>query len=361
MWPTTDDGRLVVTQSMVSKFVECPRETYYAIILGLRPRIESKPLTRGTWVHSLLEVRALGGDWRDKHQEILDKAKLEQFEEEVDELATECYNIVSSYDWVYADDKLTPVVAELTVERPLMNGKALYRGRIDLIVRDEHGDIWFVDHKTHAQFPDWRYRELAFQHYSYLWAARKSPQYAALGLPQPKGFIYDYCRTNAIKTPTLNQNGTISKQLKPSGTTYPVFVQWLKDNHMMATIKGKDMLAIEDPKERAYVEGFLSDLKHKDYSEHFRRDSLEFTAGQSRRQLKGFLTSAKRMLQYKWDDPDCVERNLHACSGFMCNYKDLTIADLMHGNSEIEQKTRYVTTRDPLDYYPNQKKGKTKK
>lgn len=66
------------------------------------------------------------------------------------------------------------------------------------------------------------------------------------------------------------------------------------------------------------------------------------------------------MLNYKWDDPDCVERNLHACSGYMCNYKDLTVADLMHGTSEIEQKTRYVTTRDPLDYYPNQKKGKKK-
>ena len=44
----------------------------------------------------------------------------------------------------------------------------------------------------------------------------------------------------------------------------------------------------------------------------------------------------------------------------MCNYKDLTIADLIHGTSEIEQRTRYTTTRDPLDYYPNQKKGKKK-
>ena len=40
-WPTTDDGKLVITQSMVSGFVNCPRETYYSIILGLRTRLES--------------------------------------------------------------------------------------------------------------------------------------------------------------------------------------------------------------------------------------------------------------------------------------------------------------------------------
>lgn len=360
VWPKTDDGKLVITQSMVTSFVECPRESYYGIILGLRPRIASKPLTRGTWIHSLLEARANGQDWTAVHNGIYEAAIAEQFEEEVDELEQEVYNIMTSYEWVYAKDNLTPIVAEITVERPMFGGKALYRGRIDLVVQDEHGDVWFVDHKTHAQFPDWRYRELAFQHYSYMWAARKAPEYLKLGLPQPKGFIYDYCRTNAIKTPTLNQNGTISKQLKPSGTTYPVFVEWLRDNGLLTTINGKDLLAIEDPKERAYVETFLSDLKHKDYSEHFRRDRLEFTPEQSSRQLKSFLTSAKRMVQYKWDDPDCVERNLHACSSFMCNYKDLTVADLMHGTSEIEQKTRYVTTRDPLDYYPNQTKGNDK-
>lgn len=345
---------------MVGGFVKCPRETYYGIVLGLRPRIESKPLTRGTWIHSLLEERANGGDWKAKHQELLEAAKAEQFDEEVEELGTECYNIVLSYDWFYRNNKLTPIRAELTVERPMFGGKALYRGRIDMIVRDANGDVWLMDHKTHANLPDWRYRELAFQNYSYLWAVRKAPQYAELGIPQPKGFIYDYCRTNAIKTPTFTQSGKISRQLKPSGTTLPVFREWLLANNMMTVIKGKDLLAIEDDTERAYVEWFLTELKHRDYTDLFRRDVMEFTPAQSRRQLKSFLTSAKRMLQYSWEDPDCVERNLDACSGYTCNYKDLTIADLMHGTSEIEQKTRYVTTRDPLDYYPNQNKDKKK-
>lgn len=358
VWPTTDTGQLVVTQSMVSGFVECPRETYYGIVLGLRPRLESKPLTRGTWVHSLLEERANGGDWVAKHNEIYEKAVLEQFEEEVDELEQEVYNIMLSYDWVYRDDNLKPIAAELTVERPMFRGKALYRGRIDLIVEDENGDIWLVDHKTHANLPDWRYRELAFQHYSYLWACQKAPEYLALGIPQPKGFIYDYCRTNAIKTPTLTQKGNISRVLKPSGTTLPVFKEWLIENHLATLIKGKFLLAVEDPAERQYIEEFLVELTHRDYTDTFRRDKLTFTKEQSERQRKSFVTSARRLLNYKWDDPDCVERNLHACSGFMCNYKDLTVADLMHGTSEIEQRTRYVTTRDPLDYYPQQSKKK---
>lgn len=364
-WPTTEDGRLVITQSMVSGFVECPRETYYGIILGLRPRIEKRPLTRGTWVHSLLEEMGNGGDWRALHAELAAKAETETFEEETAGLARECYNIALSYEWVHRDAVLMPVAMEITVERPMFRGKVLYRGRIDVIWIDEMGDVWLGDHKTHATLPDWRYRELAFQHYSYLWAVAQAPEYKKLRykgkpLPQPKGFIYDYCKTGSIGTPTLTQKGKISRVVKPTGTTYPVFREWLIENHMMTVIKGKDLLAIEDPAERAYVEEFLVALKQRDYSDLFRRDKMVFSPEQAERQRKAFVTSARRLLTYKWDDPDCVERNLHACSGYMCNYKDLTVADLMHGTSEIEQRTRYVTTRDPLDYYPNQKKDEDK-
>ncbi|WNM75083.1 Cas4 exonuclease [Microbacterium phage Morrigan] len=364
-WPTTEDGKLVITQSMVSSFVECPRETYYGIVLGLRPRLASKPLTRGTWVHALLEERGRGGDWRALHKELTKKAETETFEEETEGLAEECYNIVLSYEWVHRKEVLIPVAVELTVERTMFRGKVLYRGRIDIIWIDENGDVWLGDHKTHKDLPDWRYRELAFQHYSYLWAVAKSPAYKALRykgkpLPQPKGFIYDYCRTGAIKRPTLTTKGKISRVLKPSGTTLPVFKEWLLENNLATVIKGKFLLAIEDAEERAYVESFLVELEHRDYSDTFRRDKLTFTPEQAERQRKSFVTSARRLLTYKWDDPDCVERNLHACSSYKCNYKDLTVADLMHGTSEIEQRTRYVTTRDPLDYYPNQKKGKKK-
>jgi len=346
---------------MVSSFVECPRETYYGIVLGLRPRLAKKPLTRGTWVHALLEERGKGGDWRAKHQELLEAARLEQFEEEVEGLARECYNIVLSYEYAHRDEILIPVAVELTVERPMFRGKVLYRGRIDIIWIDEMGDVWLGDHKTHAQLPEWRYRELAFQHYSYLWAVAQAPGYKALRykgkpLPQPKGFIYDYCKTGSISTPTMTTKGKISRVVKPTSTTYPVFREWLIEQGMLTTIKGRDLLAIEDKTERAYVEEFLVATKHRDYTDLFRRDKMVFTPEQAERQRKAFVTSARRLLTYKWDDPDCVERNLHACSGYMCNYKDLTVADLMHGTSEIEQRTRYVTTRDPLDYYPNQEK-----
>ena len=73
-WPTTEDGQLIITQSMVTAFVQCPRETYYSIILGLRPRIESKPLTRGTWIHALLEEYASGGNWKTPPANIIDGA-----------------------------------------------------------------------------------------------------------------------------------------------------------------------------------------------------------------------------------------------------------------------------------------------
>ena len=357
-WPHTDDGVPVVTQSMVSTFTDCPREVYYGTVLGLRPRLEAKPLTRGTWIHSLLEERANGNDWVEKHNQIYEQFTAEQFVEEVDALEEEVYNVVKSYDWVYRNDDWKVIAAEITVERPIFHGAALYRGRIDLIIMDENGDVWLVDHKTHRTFPEWQYRELSFQHYSYLWACRTSPEYLALGVPQPKGFIYDYCKTGAIHTPSLRQDGKLSRSLKPSGTTLPVFLGWLRDNNLLTTVNGKDLLAIEDDAERAYVEEFIIELENKDYSDYFRRDVMEFSRAQQTRQLKSFLASARRMLKYSWDDPDTIERGAHA--GYKCRYQDLSVADLMHGTSEIEQKTRYVVTHDPLDYYPNQNKDKKK-
>lgn len=337
--------------------MNCPREIYYSVICGLRSRRASEVLTRGTWVHALLEARARGLDWKKVHADKITEKRLEQFEEEIDFIAEQVYKILTSYDFVYRRNDFQPIAAELTVERPMFDKSILYRGRIDLVARDSEGDIWLVDHKTHQNIPEWDYRELAFQHYSYLWACKKSPEYLALGIPQPKGFVYDYCRTNAIQTPTLTKSGSISRAIKPYRTTYPVMLEWLISQGLASIVSGQVLLAIENPLERNYVEGYLKELKHQNYHHLFRRDFLQFSAEQEKRQIKAFMTTAKRMLLYRWDNPDCVERNLLACSGFMCNFKDLTTTDLIHGSSELEQQTRYIRC-DPLGYYPKVEKGK---
>ena len=129
-----------------------------------------------------------------------------------------------------------------------------------------------------------------------------------------------------------------SRTLKPIGTTYPVFRKWLLDNNMLSVIQGEDMLSIPDPTERQYVADFLEELQNRTYTDLFRRDYMCFTKEQATRQLKSFFTSTKRMLNYHWDDPDRVERNLAQCSGYMCRFKDLTVADLIHGSSTLEHR-----------------------
>ena len=356
VWPMSDGGIPVVTQSMVTSFVSCPREVYYSSVLGLRPRLSTIPLTRGTWVHALLEAKANGLDWRAKHEEISSRYAAETFSEESDSLAEECYNIVTSYEWKYRDDPLETIAAELTVERPMLDGQVLYRGRIDLIARDKHGDIWLVDHKTHRSFPDWRYRELAFQHYSYLWACGGASQYLDLGLPQPKGFIYDYCKTGTIRTPTILKSTKISRAFKPEYCPYPVLREWLLRHGYLTEVGGETLIAVEDPEERSYIRDIMYESKIQKDSSLFRRDYMQFTPAQAQRQLRSFMRSTYRMMCYRWDNPDFIERNLHACSGYTCSYRDLTTADLVHGTSHIEQETRYVKTSDPLDYYPEQNK-----
>ena len=87
-----DDGVTpVTTQSMIKAFRQCPREAYYKYVLRLKPKVRSLQLTRGKWMHSLLEayykeksgIKTL--PWREVHDQLAsDFRKL--FDEEKEKL-----------------------------------------------------------------------------------------------------------------------------------------------------------------------------------------------------------------------------------------------------------------------------------
>jgi len=45
-----------------------------------------------------------------------------------------------------------------------------------------------------------------------------------------------------------------------------------------------------------------------------------------------------------------VERDVKSCEGFFCNFKDLSMADLVTGDSTMLQRRNYKS-QDPLAYH----------
>jgi hypothetical protein len=110
----------------------------------------------------------------------------------------------------------------------------VYRGRIDLIMRDPHGNIWLWDHKTAARFEenvDWL--ELDEQMGSYGWAYREIAGVA------PYGIMYSELYKGIPEPPKRldrPRKGCSFSVSKSQDTSYEL---------LLATVKAEDRTAYE--------------------------------------------------------------------------------------------------------------------
>lgn len=348
-------GIPVTTQSMIKTFRSCPREAYYKYFLRLQPKSVSIPLTRGKWVHALLQAHYEGKDWREEHRRWVSKFNklFDEEKERLGDLPREIPRLLESYFWHYGDPAHTAYEwkvheVELTVEAMLPNGH-LFRGRLDLLVEDDFG-LWIVDHKTHKRLPDWDGRMLDEQSPLYIWACRE------MGIPV-RGFIWNYLRTAGISAPKVLKDGT--RFYKNDGESdYPTYARAVKE-----AIRDYPDTFIVKPEDRAVVKAELARLKADRWSPgmlptspHFRRDLIEKSNGLLERVVKAACRTSDRMHSYDFSDPDRVERNVSTCQkGFLCSYRSLSMADLVTGDSEMTKKREYQES-DPLAYYGDEEK-----
>ena len=158
-------GIPVVTQSMMKAFLQCPREVYYKYVLRLQPKRVSTPLTRGKWVHALLEtyyksLLELDGEptaqnkasaqeelWQEHRRWSSRFSKL--FDEEKDKLGNlplQISQLMEGYFYHYGDPRYSSVNewrivgVEQTLEARLPNGH-IFRGRYDMLVEREDGAL----------------------------------------------------------------------------------------------------------------------------------------------------------------------------------------------------------------------------
>lgn len=351
---TTDEGQPIITQSMMKTFRTCPREAYYKYVLRLKPKVYSVPLTRGKWVHALLEAHYKGEDWKEEHKKWVSQFRklFDEEKEKLGDLPTECYNLVRGYLWHYGDPQFSEYhwkvhEVEMTLETELPNGH-LFRGRTDLLVEDEFG-LWIVDHKTHKRLPDWDYRLLDEQSPLYIWAARQQ------GIPV-RGFIWNYISTAGQSVPqVLKAHDRFSKRL--GDTDYPTYARAVK----RARMDHPDTF-MADPAVRADVKATLARLKGDRWNPHtlgsspfFRRDILEKDEDLIQRVVETTCRTSERMHAYDFSDPDKVERNVDSCKGWLCSYKSLSLGDLLNGDSTMARKRDYVKS-DPMAYYGDEER-----
>jgi len=342
----------VTTQSMIKTFRMCPREAMYKYNERLSPKIHSVPLTRGKWIHSVLEEFYLGRDWKPVH-----KKKTNEFSKLMDEekdklgdLPREIDLLVASYLWHYGDPAVMGsdwevLEVEKLIEAIMPNGH-LFRGKVDMIVMID-GEIWIVDHKTHKRLPNWEHRMFDEQSTGYVWAARQ------MGIPV-KGFIWNYITTSGFpKYNLLKNNSSFYAKAWDADTTYVAFaraVRQAKDEH------GELFLPTRELRQKAKDK--LAELKSQRWqgpdvlptSPFFRRDVLEKDEDLIDRTLKSMMRTSDNMHSYDFSDPDCVERDIRSCEGFFCSFRDLSMADLVQGDSERLKKLNYRKS-DPLAYH----------
>lgn len=114
-------------------------------------------------------------------------------------------------------DDFEVLAVELPFEVPIEGTDRMYAGKIDGVIRDKHGRVWVLEHKTADRILDnTEYLLMDEQCGSYLWALRQLPEFAGEHI---EGVLYNILRKK-IPTPMAElKNGGLSTD-KRTDTTF---------------------------------------------------------------------------------------------------------------------------------------------
>jgi len=313
--------RITFNQSRIKAFNRCPKSYEYKYIQLLNPKKKVRPLFMGSWLHRALETHYTQGDWKVGHQEyVTEWDKL--FTEEKEELSKKfgpmpdaVERIMRSYVWYYRDDGWKPYMVEqiLEVETPLVvDGKIfVFKGRLDLVVEDESGLYWLVDHKSASIIPQpTSYHAMDPQLMLYPWAAEI--QYGI----EITGVIYNYVRSKPPSVPGINKDGSISR--RKVDTDYPTLLRFLKQNGF-------------EPSD--YIDALRPLAKRSPF---LRRYRLPRESHVTKEVLLDTLSTAKRAQETKRFTRSITRE----CS--QCSYHDLCRAELNGFDTSKMRESNYI-------------------
>jgi CRISPR/Cas system-associated exonuclease Cas4 (RecB family) len=177
---------VIITHSDIQNYLSCRRKWYYDYVLDYRaPEKLTGHLALGTRVHAALEAFYKGEttdpvDWIDKKGredlaalEVNPDAKPWDFDQMYKDMIIGRNCIVAYLDWLEttnADANYRTVSVEERVEVPILGGRAILRGKVDILKEDmTNGFLCTDDFKTYARDNNLREQlERSYQHWCYL-------------------------------------------------------------------------------------------------------------------------------------------------------------------------------------------------
>ena len=188
--PLPDD--LVVSWSEIDAWRQCPHKwllSYYERWTG---PTTSAPLRKGTLWHTVMELHYGQPNLRGSTQVVGDYLKACDESEEIVDLILWMY---TSYvvKWFEEDRRWEILHVEHKLTLPLTS-RIWVKCRLDLVIRDELGRIWLIDHKTGRNLPSDRELDLDDQFGLYHWLLRLAG-YNVFGI------IHNAARTQRNQSP----------------------------------------------------------------------------------------------------------------------------------------------------------------
>lgn len=304
-----------ISNSQVKTHRRCPQQWAYKYLERLQAKDRKRAPHLGNWLHRALETHYLEGDWKIGHKEYLKdwnslyEEEREVLSEKFGPLPKAVRRIIRSYLWWWKHDGWKVLAVEHEFE--VLLGSFTHNdvkilvyanGKADLVVEDDEGNRWVVDHKSTGSIP----QQSAFH------AMDPQLMLYPVGLKEEfgdfAGIVYNYIRSRPPSIPQLTKKtGQISR--RKIVTDYPTARKFLIDNGY-------------DPKD---FTDWLKQVK-KNQPQLMRRYRLPREKRVTQVIMKDFIATGKEI--YLEKDKTRHVRNITKDCATMCEYHDICRGEL---------------------------------
>lgn len=294
-----------ISYSQIKTWKRCRQKWYYGYVRNLLPKGRIYKIELGKYGHALLEAYYKGEDLKEASQVYWDEQTKDMFEEEMvefedtrfqAEVLSERY--INHYEDI--DRHMEILSAEGKFSTPI-NGGVHLRGIIDLVMQDDTGELWLVDHKF-TSIDLIKYEDglvLDEQANYYLWALAEM-----LGEDKPvAGIMFNLVKSKLPSVPKLLKSGGLSKA-QSIDTDTATYLKAIEDNGLNPHDYDDILRSIEE-KDRPF----------------FKRHYVQRTA----QELRNIGTELDRISK---DMVDCrIYRNATKDCSWDCPYRELCIME----------------------------------
>jgi len=321
-------SRLDISYSQMKTWKRCRQKWHYRYVEGLRPIERIPKIDLGEYGHALLQAYYKGEDLEQASQEYWQHKTKDMFFEQVEEFKETremAEKLVQRYiDRYEQEDNFAIYGVEEKVDANIPTPKGTrshkrFNAVLDLIVEDDMGRIWLVDHKFTGRDLE-SYEEMLVldeQANGYLWALC-----SLLGGPV-NGIMFNLIRTKLPTKPRLLKNGTLSKD-KSIDTDVQTYLETIKE-HNLNPDDYQDILEVVKERERPF----------------FKRHRVERTPEEIKEIGKELYLSAQDIRQARGH----IFRNAtHDCS-WDCEFKELCIMEKKRLDTETYKKLNFLGSK----------------